>query len=147
MHVALQCHLGSGPEGQNIQRNTGGMDPISQNLTMGALKLCKYSLSEFHWWFSISQLPSRISKNKRIKPNNFECRIALEGEGGFSVGNSYMNCADWLCFQRGFFLTAAFSCLELFCSIRWVAITANCLSPCPLTYVLLEAVMLRIQWP
>jgi len=46
MPVALQFCLGNGPEGQNTQRNTGGLDPISKNLTMGSLKLCKYSLSE-----------------------------------------------------------------------------------------------------
>lgn len=142
-----QCHLGSGPEGQNIQRNTGGMDPISKHLTMGALKLHKYSLSEFQWWFWISQLPSRISKNKRIKPNSFECRIALEGEGGFSVGNSYIWIVQIGSVSRVVCLTAAFSCLELFCSVGWVAITANCLSSCPLTYVLLAAVVPRIQWP
>lgn len=147
MHVALQCHLGNGPKGQNIQRSTGGIDPISQNLTMGALKLCKYSLSEFQWWFWISQLPSRISKNKRIKPNSFECRIALEGEGGFSVGNWHIWIVQIGSVSRVFFLTAAFPWLELFCSVRWVAITANCLSPCPLTYVLLAAVVPRIQWP
>lgn len=136
MHAAWHCHLGIGPKGQNIQRDTGGTDPISKNLTMGALKLCKYSLSEFQWWFWISQLPSRTSKNKRIKPSSLECRVALKGEGGFNAGNSYMGCADWLCFQAVLFLTAAFSCLEMFCSVRWVAVTANCLPhvPSPVYY-------------
>lgn len=91
MHIAQWCHLRNSPEGQNIQRNTGGIDPISINATMGAFKLHKYSLSEFQWWFWISQLPSRISINKRIKPNNSECRTALEGEEG-SVGNSQELC-------------------------------------------------------
>lgn len=47
IRVVLPCHLGSGPEGQNIQGDTGGINPISKHLTMGALKLHKYSLSEF----------------------------------------------------------------------------------------------------
>lgn len=121
MHVALQCHLGNGPEGQNIQWNTRGIDPVSKNLTMGALKLRKYSLSEFQWWFWISQLPSRISKNKRIRPNNFECRIALEGEGRFSVGNSYM----WIV-QIGSVSRVYFNfCLLLFGTVLQCMVSSN----------------------
>lgn len=102
MHIAWWCHLRNSPEGQNIQRNTGGIDPISINATMGAFKLYKYSLSEFQWRFWISQLPSRISKNKRIKPNNFECRTALEGEEG-SVGNSYIGTVQMGSISKAFF--------------------------------------------
>lgn len=148
VHIAQWCHLRNSPEVQNIQRNTGGIDPISRNAIIGASKLYKYSLSKFQWWFWISQLPSRTSKNKRINSNNFEYRTALEGEGG-NVGNSYIKTLQIGSVSKAFFffLTAAFSCLSLFCGVQWVAITASCLSPCPLTSVLLAAVVPRIQWP
>lgn len=98
MHAALQCRLGSGPEGQNIQRNTGGTDPISKHLTMGALKLCKNSLSEFQWWFWISQLPSRIIKNKRIKPSNFE--LHWRGKEGSELEIPIWNVQIGFSFQK-----------------------------------------------
>lgn len=121
MHIAQCCHLRNSSEVQNIQRNTAGIDPISKHTTTGTFKLYKYSLSKFQWWFWISQLPSRTSKNKRINPNNFECRIALQGRGE-SWKFIYRNCADWLNFQSIFFLDF---CLLLFGTVLWCTGSGN----------------------
>lgn len=124
MHIAQWCHLRNSSEGQNIQRNTGGIDTIPKNATMGTFKLYKYSLSKFQWWFWISQLPSRTSKSKSINPNNFECRIALEGEGG-SVGNSYIGTVQTGSISKAFFFFFLDCCLLLFGSVLWCSGSGN----------------------
>lgn len=111
---------GKQPRRENVRRNTGGVDSVSINLAMGSFKFCRYSLSEFQWWFWISQLPSRISENKSIKPNNFECRVCT-GQGRRVRYRQFirLGCADGLCFQRmGFYCCLFLAGTVLPCPVR-----------------------------